>query len=448
MLCAFEVNAISGYKITLKSNLKDHKVYIWYNYGENKYPLDTSMTNEEGLAVFEKPYDLTGGVFILYLTPRKALEFLLTDENVFTINIDTADISGRTTFTGSRENNLYYEFLRKMNFNNYQKELVQGKYKQQVATGKTDSLTVLRAMIEAYEKQDELIQQQTISKNPKTFLADLIAASFKARDTFDGDMHKHVKYVKRHFFDRVNFADERLAYSPVLFNLYEKYIQNYTAKNGDSLIAACDTILKKASAGKENFKWSLYFLSSSFERSAVPGQDRVFVHLVEEYYKKGKCWWLSKEQLDNMVRRGEVLKHLFVGSVCPDFTASDSSGKESTLHSKIKGLTVLYFWAYDCKHCLEETPKLVEWIKKHPGINLVTACAIPDEDKWKEKIKEFKMPGFHFIDPELKANYNYIYSITATPQIFVIDKNKKILGKYIDDTKALDEFMRAHGLVR
>jgi thiol-disulfide isomerase/thioredoxin len=108
---------------------------------------------------------------------------------------------------------------------------------------------------------------------------------------------------------------------------------------------------------------------------------------------------------------------------------------------------VLYFWAYDCKHCLEETPKLVAWIKEHPKVNLITACATPDEDKWKEKLREFKMPGFHFIDPELKANYNYIYSITATPQIFVIDKNKKILGKYIDDTKALDVFLRARKLI-
>jgi len=100
---------------------------MWYVYGDNRYPLDTSMTNTEGTAIFENDYQLTGGIFILYLTPKKALEFLLTDENIFTINLDTADISGKTTFTGSRENSIYYDFLRKFNFNEYQLEEVMNK---------------------------------------------------------------------------------------------------------------------------------------------------------------------------------------------------------------------------------------------------------------------------------------------------------------------------------
>ena len=438
MLCTVSLLAVNGYKITLKSNLKEHKVYMWYVYGDNKYPLDTSMTNTEGTAVFAKDYQLTGGVFILYLTPRKALEFLLTDENIFTINIDTADISGKTTFAGNRENTVYYDFLRKINFNNYQMEIIRTKINSLKYQG--DSLNLLKAMGESYLKQGGLLKKQLIEKNKGSFIANLISAEIKPEKKHVSNSLLWLRETKKHFFDQVNFADERLAYSPVLFNLYEEYIQNFTTKNGDSLIASCDTILKKAAVGKENFKWSLYFLSSYFERSDLKGQDKAFVHLVEEYYQKGKCWWQTKEQTDNMIRRAEVLKKLFVGGVCPDFTAVDSSEKEVTLHQKINKTTVLYFWAYDCKHCLEETPKLIEWIKKHPKVNLITACCTPDEDKWKEKLKLFKMPGTHLIDPEMKANYNYVYSITATPQIFVIDKDKKIIGKYIYDTKELEEF--------
>ncbi len=439
MLTAFSLTAVNGYKITLKSNLKEHKVYMWYVYGDNRYPLDTSMTNAEGTAIFEKGYQLTGGVFIVYLTPRKALEFLLTDENIFTINIDTADISGKTSFTGSKENNAYYDFLRKINFNNYQRELVLKK--SQSPYYPADSLKLFRLMGDVYVKQEELIKKQFIEKNKYTFFADLIAAELRPELKHISNTAVHYQNFKKHFFDNVNFTDEKLAYSPILFNKYEKYLSVYVVQNGDSLIAACDMILKKAAAGKENFKWSLYYLSSYFEKSDVKGQNKAFVHLVEEYYKKGKCWWLTKEQISNMIRRSDQLKKLFVGSICPDFTALDSSGKEITLHQKINKLTVLYFWAYDCKHCLEETPKLAAWLKKHPKVNLITACATPDEDKWKEKLKEFKLPGTHFIDPEMKANYTYIYSVTATPQIFVIDKDKKIIGKYINDTEELQLFL-------
>jgi len=441
LFTAFNLTAINGYKITLKSNLKNHTVYLYYQYGENQYPLDTSATNTDGEAIFQKNYKITGGVFLLYLTPDKALEFLLTDSAAFTINTDTTDILGKTSFTGSRENSVYYDFLKKIKFNEFQEDELKKKLKSKNYT--PDSAAVFKNLILIYQKQGRLIKQQTIEKNKGTFVATLLRANSWMDAPQTMTPLQWQKWRKYHFFDEVNFSDERLAYSPVLFNMYREYINAHVYHTGDSIIAACDTILKKASAGKDNFKWSLYFLSSSFERSAVPGQDKVFVHLVEEYYAKHKAWWMSKQQLLTMQRRSDVLKNLFVGAVCPDFTAIDTSGKSINLHSKINKLTVLYFWSYDCEHCLEETPKLADWIKKHPNINLITACATPDEDKWKEKLKEFKMPGTHVIDPELKANYIYTYNIFTTPEIFVIDKNKKILAKYLSDTKELEAFLKS-----
>src|SRR5437867_2216310 len=95
LFTAFNTSAINGYKITLKSNLKNHKVYMYYQYGENKYPADTAFSNTDGIAIFEKNTSLTGGVFVLYLTSVSALEFFLTNENTFTIQTDTADILGK-----------------------------------------------------------------------------------------------------------------------------------------------------------------------------------------------------------------------------------------------------------------------------------------------------------------------------------------------------------------
>jgi thiol-disulfide isomerase/thioredoxin len=439
LLTAFNLSAINGYKITLKSNLKNHKAYLYYQYGENQYPVDTIATNEGGVGVFIGEQKITGGIFIIYLTSDKALEFLLADSVPFTITTDTTDILNKTSFTGNRENSIYYDFLKKIKFNDFQEDELIKKYKSKNYS--PDSAAILKNSIQLYEKQGRLIKQQTIEKNKGTFVATLLKANswMDAPQTMSPKQWEN--WGRHHFFDDVDFTDERLAYSSVLFNMYKEYINTFVAHTGDSIIRACDTILMKAAAGRENFKWSLYFLSSSFERSAVPGQDKVFVHLVDNYYSTYKAWWLSKSQLITLQRKSDLLKSLFVGAVCPDFTATDSTGKNVNLHSKITKLTVLYFWSYDCEHCLKETPKLALWIKKHPEINLITACATPDEDKWKEKLKLFKLPGTHVIDPELKANFIYKYNIFSTPEIFVIDKNKKILAKYLSDTKELAEFL-------
>src|SRR5437762_3000012 len=81
LLTAFKTSAVNGYKITLKSNLKNHNVYMYYQYGENQYPTDTALANNDGVAIFEKKSPLTGGIFVLHMSEGVALEFFITNEN-------------------------------------------------------------------------------------------------------------------------------------------------------------------------------------------------------------------------------------------------------------------------------------------------------------------------------------------------------------------------------
>ncbi|HTA62222.1 MAG TPA: redoxin domain-containing protein [Bacteroidia bacterium] len=432
--------AVNGYKITLKSNVKNRPIYMYYQYGENRYARDTSITNGEGIAVFESDEKLTGGVFLVYLTNKKAFEFLMTDESTFSLSVDTADIMGSIAFTDSKENTTYYDFLKKYKFNEFQMQVLEKRLHKK--STRQDSISILKNLIIAYQKQLIQFKKQTIAKNPNTFVAHLIQASQPIEAPANLTQKAKDIYLKKHFLDNINFSDDKLAYSNVLYINYTNYINDCGFPETDSVIACCDTILQRASVSKDVFKWSLYFLGNSFERSSVQGQDKIFVHLVDEYYKKDRSWWLTDEQLKKIYKRSDVLKRLFVGNVCPNFTATDSAGKDVDLHQQITKTTVLYFWSYDCKHCLEETPNLAAWIKKHPEVNLITACLLPDEDEWKEKLKQFKLPSTHLIDTDRKANYMEMYSITSTPQIFVLSKDKKILAKYISDTKELDEFLK------
>ena len=411
---------------------------MYYQYGENRYTRDTSLTNGEGVAVFESNENLTGGVYLFFLSNKKAFEFLMTDENTFTVSVDTADIMGSIVFTGAKENTAYYEFLKKYKFNEFQMEVLQKRVKNK--TTRQDSIPILKKLTSTYQLQLLEFKKQTVAKNPNTFVGDLIQASIAIEVPGKLSDKGKAAYLKNHFLDNVHFSDEKLAYSNVLYVNYTNYINECGFPEIDSVIACCDTILRRASASKEVFKWSLYFLGNSFERSAITGQDKIFVHLVEEYYKKDRGWWLTDEQLKKIIRRSDAMKKVFIGAVCPNFTATDSAGKAVDFHKQITKTTILYFWSYDCKHCLEETPKLAVWMKKHPDINLVTACVLPDEDEWKEKLKLFKLPGTQVIDTDRKANYMEIYSITGTPQIFIMNKDKVIMAKYIADMQELDEF--------
>jgi thiol-disulfide isomerase/thioredoxin len=414
---------------------------MYYQYGENRYTRDTSLTNGEGIAVFESEEKLTGGVYLFFLSNKKAFEFLMTDENTFSVSVDTADIMGSIAFTDTKENTAYYEFLKKYKFNEFQMEVLQKRLHKK--TTRQDSIPILKKLITAYQQQLLQFKKQAVAKNPNTFVGDLIQASIAIDVPSSLNGKAKAAYLKNHFLDNIHFNDDKLAYSNVLHVNYTNYINECGFPETDSVIACCDTILRRASASKEVFKWSLYFLGNSFERSAITGQDKIFVYLVEEYYKKDRSWWLTDEQLKKIIRRSDAMKKVFIGAVCPNFMATDSAGKDVDFHKQITKTTILYFWSYDCSHCMQETPKLAVWMKKHPDINLVTACVLPDEDEWKEKLKLFKLPGTHVIDTDRKANYIETYNITGTPQIFILNKDKVITAKYIADIQELDEFFKS-----
>ena len=94
------------------------------------------------------------------------------------------------------------------------------------------------------------------------------------------------------------------------------------------------------------------------------------------------------------------------------------------------------FWAPDCGHCKKSMPKTVEFYEKFKDKDVeILAVCTKVQDGCKECwpfIKEKEMDGFiNATDPFLRSRYKQIYDIRTTPQIFILDKDKKIVSKRI-----------------
>jgi hypothetical protein len=61
-------------------------------------------------------------------------------------------------------------------------------------------------------------------------------------------------------------------------------------------------------------------------------------------------------------------------------------------------------------------------------------------EKWKNYIKENKLDWINVADPKLQNNFREEFDIKTTPQIFILDKDKKILAKKIDE-ETLEKIM-------
>jgi thiol-disulfide isomerase/thioredoxin len=92
----------------------------------------------------------------------------------------------------------------------------------------------------------------------------------------------------------------------------------------------------------------------------------------------------------------------------------------------------LYIYAADCAHCKVFTPQLVKFIQENKAKNIEVFAPIfgNNVETWKAFIKEFGSESFtNVIDKTGKINLYQEFEAQFTPTIYILDKDKKIIGK-------------------
>mgnify|MGYP003959672023 CR=1 FL=1 len=115
---------------------------------------------------------------------------------------------------------------------------------------------------------------------------------------------------------------------------------------------------------------------------------------------------------------------------------------------------LLIFWDPDCGHCKKEIPKMIELYKelreKNIDIEFVAIGTNLENKKWIEYVKEKKLQWINISDfPDANENAKFYiyekrvttlgslnfrlsYDIFSTPQVYLLDDEKKIIGKKLN----------------
>jgi thiol-disulfide isomerase/thioredoxin len=201
----------------------------------------------------------------------------------------------------------------------------------------------------------------------------------------------------------------------------------------DSIIVEADRLVEKSRAHPEMFKYVVFFVTNTFERSQIMGMDAVFVHMVENYYMTGEADWVTPEQLERISERAMALKPLLIGKIAPDITMFTPDRSPLSLHNVDARFTVLYFWDSECSHCKRQTPLLKRFYERlHPkGVEIFAANTEADRNKWLDYVKTNGLEWIHVNDPANSSGFRDKYDIWATPLIFLLDADKRIIAKRI-----------------
>lgn len=445
--------------------LQDTIIYMANYYGGKQYYKDTADVDANGYFSFKGSKSYPSGIYMMVLPDRKSYFEFIINETEFTMETEKGKLVEEMKIKGSIENQVFYDY---MNFIAAKQETAKPIKQEMGKTDDEDKVAELKAELSALDKEVKDFQKSFIEKNKNTFAAKVFKASpdpeipedLKIPEGETADRVKF-KYFRDHYLDNIDFSDERYVRTPIYHNKLEYYITKLTPQIPDSINKAADLIVNKAKASDELFKYTVHYITNQYEKSKIMGMDAVFVHMAENYYMSGDAFWVDSNNLAKITERAMTLKPLLLNKVTPNIILPDASGKWHNLHEIDANYTILYFWDSGCGHCKKATPKLKTFYSENKDKLKLEVFAVGTEleiKEWQEYVEKNELPWINVSDtPEINKNaYEYlqkgvttlnslnfrdVYDIYSTPVVFILDKDKKIIGKRLG-VEQIEDFIK------
>lgn len=434
-------------EITLKP-YKNTKVYLGTNYGQNRVLADSAILNDASLGYFKGKEKLTPGIYFI-VSPKYSIlfEFLVDEGQQFKIIADTLSLVDYKII-GSKDNDIFSSYSKSMNQLGAQRNQLEQAYNSVATT--SDSLKYQQALkkIDTSFKQE---RQKIITTAPNSmmrfFLDVLQRPELPAIPIINGiaDSTFPFYYVKNHFWDNVVFNDNRLLRTPFFEAKLDEYFKNYVSREPDSIIEEVQYMLTIAKTGKEIYPFLLFKFTNKYISPEFMGQDKVFLHLFQNFFSKGDTVLLNNESKKAITERAYSIMANLIGNPAPPLNLNTMDNKAFSLYESPAKYTFIAFWDPTCGHCKEEMPRVDSFYTKNwkqLGVQVIGVNTnVKELASWKQFIKEehFDAGWIHVYQTEaaLNAEVNagkattirQLYDVFKTPTFYLLDKDKKIIAK-------------------
>lgn len=448
-----------GYEITITiKGFANKMFYLGYYFGNKQYLRDSAYTDANGKMIFKGKDPLEGGFYLIATAEKSLLFDFVVTEQKFSLETDSANLLGNMKVTGSKENEVFFNYSKFANKLGKNAMELENKIKEAETQNNTQKVESLRAEYSSLLEEMRKYRESIMTEHPQLLLTKV----FKIMNEVNVppaprndkgeiiDSNFQYRYYYEHYFDNFDWADERIVRTPVFHKKFEDFMLKLTPQIPDSIIKSADKVLQLAEAGKENFKYCLFWITNYYETSQYMGMDKVFVHMVDNYYAKGKAFWVDETLLFKMKDRADQIRNNILGLKAKNLVMLDTAHVYQSLYNINAKYTVLIFYDATCYKCKEEMPKLMDLynklnspVKKEKFLDVYAVSLTADPNQWLSYLKEMKFKWVNVYDPNNETNFRKLYDVYSTPVIYLLDKDKKIIAKRLG-IEQLEDFIKQY----
>jgi peroxiredoxin len=430
--------ANNGYNIRLTvTNIKDTKAYLAFYYNGKTYSKDSTMLDAKGMGVFSGTEKLPEGVYIVYFNPDRYFDLLVGADQNIKIKTDASDFS-KTTVSGGSESVKFQELINFMGKMHKEQSELRQKYTDQ----KIDSLTFVK---ELNRMSDEVAayQNKQITENEGTFFAGFIKGTIPVEVPEMVNLPDSVRpmaryqHMKNHFFDNINLSDPRFLRTPYFPTKVDNFISKNIIQIPDSLAETAINLIEKSRANEETFQVMTSRMMNYALKSQMMGMDAMWLALADKYYFSGVATWADSAWVEDLRKEAKKIRHNLIGMEAHNLIVRDSSNRVVNLKDVPADFVLVYFYEPSCGHCKKNTPPLhdsvyVKW--KDKGFEVFAFYTQTERKEWMDFVNKHHLHDWVNVwDPYRESWFWEYYDTSSTPGVYLLDKNRKIIAKKVNN---------------
>ncbi|NQT77794.1 MAG: DUF5106 domain-containing protein [Bacteroidetes bacterium] len=439
----------SPYKIRINLRAYSDTIGFLGHYYGNKLSISDTADAKNGKIVFEGHEALKQGVYFFISGEKKKLfEFLIDANQDFSLRSSLESPIEDMIIKGSEENTLFYNYLK---YNRQCYGEIKSLQSSISSSPDEGSTAMIKQQIDSINTASIEYKLKLMKENPGS-LTTLLFNTMRNPEVPDfflengrHDTLSAYLYYRKHYWDNIDLSDDRVLRTPVFHTKLERYMTDVIPKQPDSLIVEIDKMIQSTAENHEMRDYLLWYFTNTYEVSNIMGYDRIFVHMVDQYFTNETYEWLNPVVQNNMIERVEQLRYLLLGEYAPLLIMADTLNEFISLHDIVAEYIVVIFWSGSCGECKQEV-KILNDFYKSTDLNLKIYAVNTDTVfiSWKNYISRKNLDWINVNgNLSLTSDYHDLYDIYSTPVIYVLDDRKRIIAKRLA-AESIPAFLSRH----
>ena len=387
-LTILHFDLVSQVNIDVKINdINDTILYLMKYKSDKTQIIINSSTIASGNKTFKSPNNYDEGIYVIADSKQNPIfEILIGNDQKFSIHVKELMDLDSYKVKGCKETLGYFKIYSKTIHENLYIKALESEIEHFPDNAKK---------IDSIKKELYEYQESMLSKDQSSFL------------------NTYIKYIEEkpatQYFEDLPLCDTRVLNSRLLKNKLDEYFNNYMSEqNPDIICQNIDNIISRTNDCHEVRDYILWYLYSKYFDN-----DLIYIHLSDNYFSKLEINNLTENIRNKIIKRGNILRDITIGSLSPTFSYIDDNGNQINLE-EIKGKNIiLFFYKPDCQRCIRDK-RILRQIKEREKYLRILYIDISEDN-------------YSNVSQDIINQYD----ITVTPTIYVLDKEKKIIAKNI-----------------